>query len=180
MKGKSVEENQQLLANLIAKGLRAQLRTGNYLTGQLYVALDFFPKAPPATVKFDAKHAELPTVPNTLDELQTQVADIASKLKKVPFDQIGNNLNKALQDAQSLFKQLDGQVAPEARATFAKARQTFDHAERLLADDSPVQADLRVAIQELTRTAQSLTTLAEYLQQHPEALIRGKAKEATH
>ncbi|MFP3711793.1 mammalian cell entry protein, partial [Paraburkholderia sp. SIMBA_009] len=79
------------------------------------VALDFFPKA--AAVKMDTTRQplELPTVPNTLDELQLQVADIAKKLDKVPFDQIGANLNSALTNADKLFKQLDTQVAPEAR-----------------------------------------------------------------
>ncbi len=35
-----------IVRSLVQRGMRAQLRTGNLLTGQLYVALDFFPKAP--------------------------------------------------------------------------------------------------------------------------------------
>ncbi|MBU2408966.1 MAG: MCE family protein, partial [Gammaproteobacteria bacterium] len=81
---------------LIGKGLRAQLRTGNLLTGQVYVALDFFPKAKAVKVDVSQNPIELPTVANSLDEIQLQVAEIASKLNKVPFEEIGTDLRKSL------------------------------------------------------------------------------------
>jgi paraquat-inducible protein B len=165
---------QELLSRLVANGLRGQLRTGNLLTSQLYVALDFFPKAAKVTVDVAADPVELPTVPNTLDELQLQVADIAKKLDAIPFDQIGNNLNSALLNANSLFKQLDTQVVPEARGTLASARKTFGEAQATLQQDSPLQSDVHQALQELTRTLQSLNALSDYLERHPESLVRGK------
>ncbi len=76
----------ELLQRLVKQGLRGQLRTGNLITSQLYIALDLFPKAAPATVDVTRDPVELPTIPNTLDELQLQVADIAKKLDQVPFD----------------------------------------------------------------------------------------------
>ncbi|HEF4728077.1 TPA: MCE family protein [Burkholderia multivorans] len=164
----------KIVQRLVQHGLRGQLRTGNLLTSQLYVALDFFPKAPPAKVDVSHQPLELPTVPNTLDELQLQVADIAKKLDKVPFDQIGANLNSALSNADKLFKQLDTQVAPEARDTLSAAKQTFSTAEATLQQDSPLQSDVRGALKELTRTLQSLNALADYLERHPESLIKGK------
>ncbi|HLX01082.1 MAG TPA: MlaD family protein [Trinickia sp.] len=164
----------ELLKALVAHGLRGQLRTGNLLTSQLYIALDMFPKAPPATVDVSQTPFELPTVPNTLDELQLQVADIAKKLDQVPFDQIGANLNSTLKNADALFKQLDTQVAPQARDTLAAAKQTFGAAEATLQQDSPLQSDVHQALTELTRTLQSLNALSDYLERHPESLLRGK------
>ncbi|MGV2291261.1 MlaD family protein [Trinickia sp. YCB016] len=164
----------ELLKALVAHGLRGQLRTGNLLTSQLYVALDMFPKAPTATVDVNQTPLELPTVPNTLDELQLQVADIAKKLDQVPFDQIGSNLNSALKNADNLFKQLDAQVVPQARDTLAAAKQTFGAAEQTLQQDSPLQSDVHQALTELTRTLQSLNALSDYLERHPESLLRGK------
>ncbi|MBJ9710301.1 PqiB family protein [Burkholderia gladioli] len=163
-----------ILTRLVEHGLRGQLRTGNLLTSQLYVALDFFPKAQKVRIDLTRKPVELPTVPNTLDELQLQVADIAKKLDKVPFDQIGNNLNDALKHADQLFQQLDTQVAPQARDTLSAAKQTFTTAEATLQQDSPLQADVRGALKELTRTLQSLNNLADYMERHPESLLRGK------
>ncbi len=77
---------QQRLQFMINRGLSAQLRTANFLTGQVYIAFDFFPKATP--VKKNApQHAgdtdtsspflQLPTIPNSTDEFQTQVSEIA-------------------------------------------------------------------------------------------------------
>jgi paraquat-inducible protein B len=116
--------------------------------------------------------------------LQLQIADIASKLDKIPFDSIGQNLDaslrkldKTLDSAQGLFRQLDGEIAPEAKATLSEAKKSFGAAERTLSEDAPVQQDVRQAMQELTKTLRSLGTLADYLQQHPEALLRGKPKD---
>ncbi|KVN91263.1 mammalian cell entry protein [Burkholderia ubonensis] len=163
-----------IVERLVERGLRGQLRTGNLLTSQLYVALDFFPKAAAAKIDPARQPLELPTVPNELEELQVVVADIAKKLDKVPFEQIGANLNSTLANADRLFKQLDTQVAPEARDTLSAAKQTFSAAEATLQQDSPLQSDVRGALKELTRTLQSLNALADYLERHPESLLKGK------
>ncbi|MBC8732047.1 intermembrane transport protein PqiB [Paraburkholderia sp. UCT2] len=166
---------ENLMQELVRHGLRGQLRTGNLITSQLYVALDIFPKAPPAKVDVTTDPLELPTIPNTLDELQLQVADIAKKLDKVPFDQIGANLNTALKNADQLFSRLDKEVVPQARDTLTAAKQTFSSAQATLQQDSPMQSDVHQALQELTRTLQSLNALSDYLERHPESLLRGKS-----
>jgi paraquat-inducible protein B len=167
----------QLLRTLVAHGLRGQLRTGNLLTNQLYIALDLFPKAAPVAIDVGRSPLELPTVPNTLDELQVQVADIARKLDQIPFDQISKNLNGTLQSANSLFKQLDTQLAPQARDTLAAAERTFGAAQSTLQQDSPLQSDMHQALTQLTQTLQTLNALADYLERHPESLLRGKNKD---
>ncbi|MEI6002573.1 MCE family protein [Paraburkholderia bengalensis] len=169
------EASHKMLLALVSHGLRGQLRTGNLLTGQLYVAIDLFPKAPKATVDISRDPIELPTIPNSLDELQLQIADIAKKLAQVPFDQIGNNLNTALKNADHLFSQLDKEVLPQTRDTLAAAKQTFSSAQATLQQDSPLQSDVHQALQELTRTLQSLNALSDYLERHPESLLRGKS-----
>jgi paraquat-inducible protein B len=163
-----------MLQHLVMQGLRGQLRTGNLLTGQLYVALDMFPKAPRAVVDVRRSPVELPTVPNSLDELQVQIADIAKKLNQVPFDRIGANLNGALENANRLFGHLDTEVVPQAHDTLASAQRTFNAAEVTLRQDSPLQSDVHEAMQELTHTLQSLNALADYLERHPESLLFGK------
>lgn len=191
---------QQRLEFMINRGLRAQLRTGNLLTGQLYIALDFFPKAPKMTVAA-GDDIELPTIPNGLDELQTQVATIAGNLSKVPFEQIGKDLqttlvtlNKTLKSTETLANSLNNDIAPEVTAamkdvrktletadrTLHSADRTFSSAERTLSEDAPLQQDMRQTLQELARAAASLKVLTDYLEQHPESLLRGKAKDKDH
>jgi paraquat-inducible protein B len=172
---------EQRIQFLIGKGLRAQLRTGNLLTGQVYVALDFFAKAPAAKVDVAKSPLELPTVPNSLDELQSQVQEIVTKLNKVPFDQIGADvrttlaaLDKTLASAEQLARTLNSDVSPEITAAMKDARKTLNSAERTLAQDAPLQQDVRQTLQELTRAAGSVRVLTDYLERHPESLLRGK------
>jgi paraquat-inducible protein B len=161
--------------------MRAQLRNGNLLTGQLYVAIDFFPKAKPAQIDPDKVPLELPTIPGSLDELQQQLSDIAGKLSKVPFDEIGRDLqttlktlNKTLTTAEQTAARINNDIAPEMQAAMKDARKTLNAAERTLSDDAPLQSDIRQTMQELSKAAASIRILTDYLQQHPESLIRGK------
>lgn len=145
---------------LIDKGLRAQLRTGNLLTGQVYVALDFFPRAAPVKVDINQNPIEMPTVASSLDEIQAQVGDIARKLNKVPFEEIGRDLRKTLATldktlvgAEQLTASLKNDVSPEMAAAMKDVRKTLNSAEKTLADDSPLQQDMRQTLQEVTRAA---------------------------
>ena len=174
-------QRRQRLNFLIAKGLRAQLRTGNLLTGQIYVALDFFPKAPAAKIDPSKTPTELPTMQNSLDELQSQVQEIVGKVNKVPFEEIGKDvrtslatLDKTLKGAEQLTRTLNNDVSPEITAAMKDARKTISSAERTLAEDSPLQTDMRQMLQELTRAAGSVRVLTDYLERHPESLLRGK------
>ncbi|RXZ33263.1 MCE family protein [Oxalobacteraceae bacterium CAVE-383] len=169
----------------VKRGLRAQLRTGNLLTGQNYVALDFFPQAAPAPFDPNASPLVLPTIPGALDELQTQIGEIARKLSKVPFDQIGadlrttlKTLDRTLNSAEQLTQHLNNDVAPEVTAAMKDVRKTLDSANKTLAEDAPLQQDLRQTLEEVSRAAGSLRVLTDYLERHPESLIRGKPEDA--
>jgi paraquat-inducible protein B len=112
------------------------------------------------------------------------LAEVVDKLSKVPFDRIGTHLDQSLvelktslNDADALFRQLDSQVAPEAKATLQETRKSFSAAQQALSADAPLQQDARNALQELQRAAESLRALSEYLSRHPESLIRGKAQD---
>lgn len=184
---RDVQDNtrrREIIAALLKRGMRAQLRTGNLLTGQLYVALDFFPKAPPAEMNLNAPIPEFATTPGTFDQLQAQVGDIVNRIDKVPFDQIGQDLRKSvaalnatLASADELVKQLNGDVAPQVLAALQDARKTLATANGTLSSDAPLQQDARRMVQELTRTATSLRMLTDYLERHPEALLRGKSEK---
>ncbi|MDN0083460.1 MlaD family protein [Crenobacter sp. SG2305] len=175
------QENDTRLLHIAERGLRGQLRSANLLTGQLYVALDFFPGVQPAKLTERNGVLELPTMPGDLEELQATLKRIAARLDKVPLDTIGKQLqqnltalNKALDETTGLMKQLNGQVAPEAQKTLQQLNQTLQSAQRTLSPDSPAQQDVRTAAQEVSKAAQSFRALSDYLERHPEALIRGK------
>jgi len=172
---------EQRLQFLIGKGLRAQLRNGNLLTGQMYIALDFFPKEPTLKVDVSKSPIELPTVSGSLEDLQSQVQEIAAKVNKIPFEELGKDmrvslatLNKTLTGAEQLAKTLNNDVSPEITAALKDVRKTVDSANKTLSEDSPLQQDVRQTLQELTRAAGSVRVLTDYLERHPESLLRGK------
>jgi paraquat-inducible protein B len=171
----------QRMERFVERGFRGQLRSSNLLTGQLYVALDFFDKEPKATIDTSKSPPEIPTVAGGLGELQESLANIIKKLEKVPFDVIGEDLRKALvnlsstlKKADALVEQLNSDVAPELKTTLEQARKTLSAAESTLSTDSPLQGDLRETLNEVRRAAESARNLVDYLERHPESLIRGK------
>lgn len=183
--GESAERQRAArLAELVRQGLRAQLRTGNLLTGQLYVALDFFPKAP--AVRFEAGRSplELPTVAGDLEELQQKLGDIVRKLDKLPLEAIAGDLRRSLgaleatlRRTESLMAQADQELLPEAKETLAGVRRSMAGVDSLLAQDGPLQQDARQAMRELENAARSLRALTDVLERQPEALLKGKAGE---
>ncbi|MBC7205730.1 MAG: MCE family protein [Methyloversatilis sp.] len=176
---------------LIKRGLRAQLRNGNLVTGQLYVAMDFFPNAGAAKVDWAGQPPQLPTQRGSLDELQATLSRIAAKIDRLPLDDIAAETRRAIaglasavERTEALMQRLDGLASNEVRAAVAETQQTMAEARaavadgrRLLASDAPLQQDLRDSLQELSRAAQSLRHLADMLERNPEALLRGKPEE---
>jgi paraquat-inducible protein B len=72
------------------RGLRAQLRSGNLLTGQLFVALDYFPDAPKAKIDWSLALPVFPVVASTIPDLEAKLSSIAAKLEKLPIRRSGD------------------------------------------------------------------------------------------
>ncbi|MFM0716981.1 MlaD family protein [Paraburkholderia strydomiana] len=176
--GGRISDDPRGVANyLVEHGFRFQLRSGNPLTGQLYVALDHFPDAPKATIDWSKTPPELPAIPRTLQSLQDSVTRLLAKLNNIPFEAIGNDTRTMLRSTNTMISQLNNEVVPKARDTLASAQSTLDSANTALQPDSSLQQSTEEAMHELTRTAATLRTLADYLSRHPEALVRGKSED---
>lgn len=183
----------RLLQQMVERrGLRAQLATGSLVTGQQFVSLGYFPRAEKAKIDWTTPVPELPTQPGTLPGLEAKLARLVDKLDHLPVDAIGNDLRDALagmkdalQSARTMFENVNADVVPALKDTLVDARGALGTAERMLASTqanlvgagAPAQIELRQAMQELARAARSLRVLADYLERHPEALIRGKPAE---
>jgi paraquat-inducible protein B len=189
------------IKRMIDKGLRAQLRSGNLLTGQLYVALDFFPDA--AKVKGDPigkKPPEIPTIPGTFEELQDNLTNVVKKLDKLQIEEIGADARKVLasldetlkgvdsllQGANGLVKRVDVDLVPDLRRALDNAGRALDSAgttlksaDAVLSSESPLQSDLRQTLMEVNRTLAAVRALADTLERHPESLVRGKQAPAS-
>jgi paraquat-inducible protein B len=178
------------MAQLVRKGLRAQLRSGSLLTGSLYVDLGFHPQAPARALGRSGPYLEIPTLPSTMGAMVENLGRLAEKLQKLPLEEVANELRatfpamrETLAQTRSLMARLDTETAPQARATMAQAQATLAQAqttlaslERTLGSDSPTQSDLRSALEQFTRAARALQDLADTLERHPESMIFGKGK----
>jgi paraquat-inducible protein B len=173
-----------VVQRLVEKGMTAQLRTGNLLTGNLYIALELGKATRPKAEIVDGA-VELPTIPGALSELQPQIAEIVHKLSRVPFDEIGTGLQGTLTNLQGTLKTANAAIAqltPEAQKALAEVQRTLGNAQTALDSlernvsnpNAPLQRGLDDTLQELQRAAQSMRVLADYLQLHPESLLRGK------
>jgi paraquat-inducible protein B len=160
----------KLIDSMVAHGVRAQLRTGSLLTGSAFVAFDFFPGVSPATVDWSQTPPELPTTPGQLEAAEASLANIVKKLDKMPLQQIGDNLQRSLSD-------LDLTLV-SARGTLDKASTTLVTANGVVEPSSAQMQEVAQTLQELRRAARSVRVLTDYLEQHPEALVRGKRGKA--
>lgn len=113
---------------------------------------------------------ELPTIPGQLQVMETKVTDIINKLDKMPLQQIGDELTTAIAE-------LD-QTLVAARGTLVSARGTLTNTASLTEPNSVQLQQMNNTLQEVSRAARSLRVLADYLERHPEALLRGKKGEA--
>ncbi|GAA5235940.1 MCE family protein [Verticiella sediminum] len=165
-----------VLGPMIERGLRAQLRTANLLTGQLYIALDDFPKAPKVTYQH-TDPITIPTVSGEFDQLQQQIASIVSKIERLPLDEIAGNLRDTLGNSARLVSRVDRQVVPETQSMLREATRTLNDVRSLVASDAALPLNLDRAMQELARAARSLRVLTDYLQTNPEALLRGRSPD---
>jgi paraquat-inducible protein B len=163
---------------MVERGLRAQLRAGNIITGQLYIALEFVKDAKPVSFDPAARPMVIPTAPGSMEELQQQLQGIVKKLDEIPFGDIGRNLDSTLKNASSLLGRLDQELVPEAKGTLHDAQAALQSLNQSVASpDAPLQQNLGRTLEQVNRAAASLRALADYLERHPESLVRGKPGE---
>ena len=188
------ERDADMMAEMVKRGLRAQLQSGNLLTGQLLVDLGFHPKAPSAELMVDgAAYPVIPSVPSELQALTSSVSGILTEIADLPLDELVEDLRATVQsleqlasspkaaetlDAlnasatalQTVMAKLDQQLGP----LMSQARGTLASAEAIVGPESPVRYDLNAMFKELTNAARSIRVFADYLERHPDALLRGK------
>lgn len=177
------------LARLVERGLRAQLKVGNLLTGQLLVDLDLHPELPRTQMKLGGDYPEIPTIPTPLDELAGSITRLLGKAEQLPIDQIAAEANGAVRALhgtleqtrlitealnQGMIPQVQGAVG-QATATMHAAEGTLKSVSRMFGPDSAMNVELSRTLVELTEAARALRLLADHLDRHPENLIQGRA-----
>jgi paraquat-inducible protein B len=174
----------ELLERMVRRGLSAQLRQGNLLTGQLYIALDVTPGKHAAQVVAKTEPLRIPTAPSSFTELQTTVANIARKVEQLPLDEFAADMKRFLQSLEHTLAGIDRvalaserELVPELRQTLTELRTTLTEARSVLDANAPAQSDLREMLREVSRAAEAIRVLADTIERRPEVLIRGRQED---
>jgi paraquat-inducible protein B len=202
--GKEESAEADMWAKLVGKGLRAQLRTGVLLTGQLYVNLDIYPDADSAAMGYDGVYPILPTVPEPVQEIAAGLTELLNRLEKLPIDQIGKDLgdtvrhakeflgandlaeavvslNKSMGQLQTFTAGLNSDLSPkvsdlleQSSRAMVRGQGALSAAEKVLNADAPLTYELGQTLKELARAARAVSELADLLERNPQSLIYGK------
>lgn len=153
----NAHDKEKVLHELVEKGLRARLATQNFLTGQLMIELEMLPNSPLVYHANIAKNTpEIPTVLSQLAELSQGIQDIPLKetVKKVNIflDSLNNEIVPQMHSLLNSFEAVPARTKrlPETFANFNRAMHNISNA------------------------AKSLGNFADYIERHPEAILKGK------
>jgi paraquat-inducible protein B len=194
---------------LVGRGMRATLQSANLLTGQMLVALEFVPDAPPATVTRQDGAFVIPTSDSgSISGLEASAAELLRKVNSIPFDSLGRNLdqttaglndlvngaqmkqlmtslNTTLSSARDMVRNLDAGLTPTMKKLpdiAANLQKTMTDANGLVlslqsgyGDNTQFNRDLDHLMIQLNDAVRSIRSLADLLERHPEALIKGRA-----
>ncbi len=153
------------LKMLIERGLRAQLQMQSFVTGQLMIALNFFPDRPATYIGFIKEYPEIPSIPTPLQEL-------AKTIEELQLKEIVKKLNLTLNSVRKLIQHIDKKIDP----LIANLSDTSEITQNTL---ESMQATLKQTEKTLTtfsETGRSMKSLTEYLQQHPDSILKGKPR----
>ena len=169
------------IERLVANGLRARLGSVNLLTGGLQVEFDVHPDVGPDRILLGGRYPELPTMPAPLNEITASLSGVLAKVERMPLEQIGVDLQRSLEELRDMLREIktlasgfNKDVMPSLARTLQRLDTTVASLENMIGADAPLPIELRKALEDVGDAARSVRVLADYLEQHPEALIRGK------
>jgi len=188
---------------LVERGLRAQLQLQSVVTGQLMVELDFYPDTPAHLIGQHKQYQEIPSIPSMTEELTKTLANIPFEelINKIIAAVDGierivsspeiiktmHSMKETMKEAHLLMSSVEekieplsanlGETALATRKVMERADKTLLVVEEILADNSAPRSELKEALDEFTGAARAIRLLADYLERHPEALLKGKREE---
>ncbi|QJE98108.1 intermembrane transport protein PqiB [Luteolibacter luteus] len=188
----NVDQSQDVLAEGVRRGLRASLSTGSLLTGALFVALDFVPNAPPATLTKSGEFDVIPTQSSGLAQLEDKINSILAKLERLPLEETLDKFGNAADEIAITVKDARGAI-DEAEAALAQAKKLLarDETQNLTAEleatlkevrgsveslgpNGAMQGDLARTLDELRAALRAFKTLSDSIEEKPNSLLFGR------
>lgn len=190
----------EVMQTLVERGLRAQLKSGNLLSGQLYIDLEFRDNVPNAEILAEGPYRVFPTIPPTLEKITRNVSDLLDKFGNMPIAEMTNDLRDTIKSLKNMFAGNSGNIdlenipailknireiseklnqnmdplTDQLQSSLSQLESTLASTETVISEESPLYYDIRQLIEEVSSAARSFETLTDYLERHPNALLMGK------
>ncbi len=189
------EDAAALIAKAVEKGLRARLKTGSLVTGQLFVDLDFDPDATPATIAQIGHYQTLPTTSAGLARIEDKIVKLLEKLNALDLHTTLTAATESLNEVKATAAAAEGTVrrlesATESLDTLLSSedttalprdlRNTLTDLQKTLQSvnaNSALQRDLTLTMAELRTTLESIKTLSNTIERKPNSLIFGRGNQ---
>jgi paraquat-inducible protein B len=164
-----------VLQDMVNEGVRAQLDSGNFITGEKVISLTKVPDAARTPLSYEDGVLVVPSHPGGLDNAIANLTDISAKLDKIPFQQIGQNVNQLLVTANHTIG------SPQIKQSLASLNQTLKTADTTMqgvqrdyGDDSDFQRNVAQLLAQANAALQSLRQLTSDLDRNPQSLLLGR------
>ena len=178
----SVITLKEIMKEGVANGLRATLQTGNLLTGQQLISLDFYPEEEPAELSQFEQYTRIPTIETGVARLEEQVRVFLDTLNALPLNDTVVGVNQVVSDANKAVLSLTTTLnaanslldSNDPKALPAGLTATLDELRRTLAGLSPesnMYQNLESSMSTLSTTLDNLDTLLRELSDKPNALV---------
>ncbi len=149
------------LQDLVDQGLRAQLQIHSFITGQLFIQLDYYPDEKPRYVGAVTQYPEIPTVPSLLDKL-------GGKLENYSYETLLDNLAATLSGLERLVN------SPELMDTVRSLNGVLKNTDTLMGNLQQqipsVSSNLDRTLIEAQKAVKEIRTLTGNLNSHTENL----------
>lgn len=152
------KDKKSLLEELIKKGLRARLATQSFVTGQLMIELEMLPNTPVVLLNKNVDVVEIPTALSQFGELSKGIQDLPIRHSVEAFNLFFDNLNREMPKINKIISRVDKLVTQNSQTSIDTVNN-FNN-----------------AMVNIGEAANSFRNLADYLERHPEALLKGKGK----
>ncbi|MEP1449239.1 MAG: intermembrane transport protein PqiB [Paraglaciecola sp.] len=166
----------------IEQGLRATLKTGNLLTGALFVDLQHYSDAPSFVAQQRNGYDVIPTITGEFSEITSKVTAILDNINEIKLKDLSENANsmlsqisQAAQSLQSTATAVDNLLTSVQQDQISSTlAETLENISRLTQDysaESDTYKELNHTMQALQAIIQELQPLLMQLNSKPNSLI---------
>lgn len=160
-----LDEGGNGIEQALNKGLRASLKSGNLITGQRFVDMDYYPEEGAASLMVKDDYLVLPTVETGLGQLEERVTAVVDKLNEVPIEGLFNQLEATTLAAQNTLHAMNakldstGPILVESQATLAEMKASLASLNQLLKAESTqaIPDDVRQTLAQINNTLKPLS-----------------------